>query len=104
MSENFNAIYTKAGATFADGNAAYADKNQFYPPELTQQVESCYNQMIEDGILMEPVSHVWDQENSQLIVVKLVTSKEAYQAAVTFSNEDVVSYSEQAGWTFVAPV
>jgi hypothetical protein len=102
MSVNHNSVYTKNGVTFADGAAAKADKNSLYSAELTQAVTDCYATMLTDGILLEPVSYVWDQSTFTLTVTKLVTSAEAYQAAVTFDSSACIADSAAAGWAFVS--
>ena len=101
MSVNANAQYTKIGATFASGDEAYADKSSLYGPELTASVADCYATMLTNGVLLEPVSYTWDQATELLTVVKVVTSVEAYKAAVTFDTAAVATASTEAGWTFV---
>ena len=103
MSDNFNAIYTKYGATFADSETAYADKNSLFPAELTQSVQDCYDTMLANGVLLEPVSHEWDQSTYTFTVVKIVSSREAYQSSVTFDVQATVDNAVAAGWTFVSP-
>ena len=103
MSQDVSSFYTKIGATFANGDEAYADKNSLYPSELTQQVDNCYNEMLAQGILLQPVTHVWDQAAGTLTVVKIAESSLAYTEAVTFETAEVLNYSGQAGWTFVPP-
>jgi hypothetical protein len=103
MSQDVSSVYSKPGATFANGDEAYADKNSLYPSELTQQVDNCYNEMLTEGILLQPVTHVWNQAAGTLTVVKIVESKLAYVEAVTFDTAEVLNYSVQAGWTFVPP-
>ncbi|CAB4137971.1 hypothetical protein UFOVP328_164 [uncultured Caudovirales phage] len=102
MSYNTSAVYQKNGAVFADGAAAYADKNSLYTPELTTQVEECYATMLANGVLLAPVGHIWDQEAFTLTVQKTASSLEDYNAAVTFDNALVKSLSSQAGWTLVS--
>jgi hypothetical protein len=104
MSQDISSIYVKLGASFANGVAAYADKNRLYPPELTQQVNNCYSEMLLEGILLQPVTYVWDQEDSTLTVVKIVENSLLYGEAVTFDSAEVSNYSKQAGWTFVRHV
>jgi hypothetical protein len=95
------AVYTKAGATFADATEAYADKNSLYGTELTAAVDACYAQMLADGVLLEPITYTWDQATSTLTVSKTITSKEAYNSALTFDVNLGVTRSQEAGWTFV---
>jgi hypothetical protein len=101
MSVNYNAVYTKVGATFADGEAAKANKNSLFPAELTQACEECYATMLVNGVLLEPVSFVWNQATYTLTVVKVVSSIAAYQAAQTFNGPECISLAEEAGWTYV---
>jgi hypothetical protein len=100
MSVTTNAVYSKPGATFASGAEAYANKNSLYGTELTNSVEACYNNMLSQGILLEPIGLQWDQTTETLTVVKVVSSVEAYQAAVTFDSQLCVTKSQEAGWTF----
>jgi hypothetical protein len=101
MSVNYNSVYTKNGATFADGEAAKANKNSLFSAELTQSCEDCYATMLANGVLLAPVSFVWDQATYTLTVVKLVTSVADYQAAQTFNGPQCVTLAEEAGWTYV---
>jgi len=101
MSVNNNVVYTKDGATFASGAEAYADKNSLYSPELQSAVSDCYAQMLTDGILLEPVSQNWDQATYTLTVIKVVTSVEAYKAAITFNIAETVVDAAAAGWTYI---
>ena len=101
MSVYRNAVYTQNGSTFADGSSAHANKNQFFSAELTQSCDDCYATMLADGVLLEPVSYTWDQGTYTLTVVKLVTSKAAYDAAVTFNSPECIALAEQAGWIFI---
>lgn len=103
MSENFISSYTKPGATFISGQEALADKNSLYGPALTDSVYQCYGNMQAAGILLEPITPVWDQANCTLNVIKKVTSTEAYLEAVTFDKDAVVAGSKLAGWTFILP-
>jgi len=102
MSYNSSAVYQKNGAVFADGAEAYADKNSLYTPELTAQVEECYANMLANGVLLAPITTTWDQATFTLTVVKLVSSLEDYNAAVTFDNQSVKNLSAQAGWTLIS--
>ena len=96
---NDSAIYSKVGATFATGEEAYQDKNSLYPPELTARVNACYAQMLADGVLLQPISYTWDQATFTLTINKIVTSNEAYGAALTFDTASCVTFSQGAGWT-----
>ena len=95
------AKYTKLGATFADGAAAYANKNSLFPEALKESVANCYASMLANGILLEPVSFDWDQETSTLSVNKLISSTEDYLAAITFSVPAVLQGAAEAGWTLI---
>jgi hypothetical protein len=101
MSATYNAVYTKPGATFADVLEAKANKNSLFPAELTQACEDCYATMLANGVLLEPVSLMWNQTTHTLTVVKRVSSIAAYQAAVTFDGPRCIALAEEAGWTLV---
>jgi hypothetical protein len=101
MSVNYNSVYRKPGATFADGNEAKLNKNGMFPPELTQACDECFATMLANGVLLEPVSYVWDQDTYTLTVVKLVSSIAAYQAAVTFNGTQCMTLAAQVGWECV---
>lgn len=101
MSYNDSAVYQKNGAVFANAEEAYADKNSLYGPELSAEVDACYATMLANGILLEPVSYVWDPVAFTLTVKKIVLSREAYSAAVTFDPQACRSLSGQAGWTLL---
>lgn len=101
MSINLNATYTKAGATFASGDEAYADKNRLYPAELNQAIADCYAQMLADDILLEPITLIWDPTTGTLTVNKLVSSKEAYDAAINFDVAEATNLAGLAGWVNV---
>ena len=101
MSVTNNAVYSKDGAVFATAEDAWADKNSLYSPALTQSVNDCYAQMLLDGVLLQPVYPTWDQATFQLTIVKVVSSVEAYNAAVTFNKAEVVADAVAAGWTYV---
>jgi hypothetical protein len=99
MSLFINAIYTKPGATFATAAEALANKNSLYPPELTQEIQDCYAQMVADGVLWQPVDYTWNQATHTLTVIKNMTTWEDYLAAQTFDGVACEAYSNQAGWT-----
>jgi hypothetical protein len=98
---NDSARYTKEGATFASGAEAYESKNLLYGPELTAAVDACYAKMLADGVLLEPITYSWDQGTTTLTVTKIISSKEAYTAAITFDTALAVQRSAEAGWVFV---
>jgi hypothetical protein len=102
MSDNRNVTYTKVGAIFADAEAAKTDKNSLFSAELTQACDDCFNTMLANGVLLEPVSYLWDQDTYTLTVVKLVSSGSAYQAAVTFDVAETIRAAVSAGWTLVS--
>lgn len=103
MSVNRPALYQKIGATFADAAAAKANKDSLFPPALSQSVNDCYATMLANGVLLEPVSYTWDQSSYTLTVVKVVSSSEAYNAAITFDSAATINYASQAGWTILNP-
>lgn len=97
---DLSASYTKIGATFASGAEAYADKNSLYGPTLTDSVQMCYDNMLTNGVLLEPISPTWDQSTQILTVHKMVTSAAAYDASITFNGEECISKSALAGWQY----
>ena len=99
MSVNHNAVYTKNGATFASGDEAYANKNSLYSPELQASVNACYAQMLADGILLEPISKIWNQDTFQLTIVKVVSLIKNYNAAINFDVIATIEAAQQTGWT-----
>jgi hypothetical protein len=103
MSVNRNARYNKPGATFATWLEAKLDKDSMFSAELAQSVQDCYDTMLTNGVLLEPVIYGWDQTLETLTVVKVVSSNEAYNAAITFDVAAVTAASEAAGWTLLNP-
>lgn len=101
MSVNVIASYTKTGANFTTGQDALADKNSLYGPALHDSVNECYASMQTEGILLEPITPVWDQATYTLNVVKKVTNVEDYYAAITFDKDAVLAASKLAGWTYI---
>lgn len=96
-------IYTKPGATFSNGDEAYANKNSLYGPELTVAVDAGNAKLLADGVLLEPIAYTWDQATSTLTMYKTVVSQEAYDSAVAsaFDVNLAVTRSAEAGWTIV---
>lgn len=101
MSVTFTPQYKKEGAVFGNAADAWADKNSLYTPELSASVDACYNQMLADGILLQPVYSTWDQATFTLTVNKVVSNADAYRAAVTFDEFATITQAENAGWTFL---
>ena len=101
MSITCNTVHTKNGAIFATAQDAWADKNSLYTPELRQSVHDCFVQMISDGIMLEAAYPVWNQDTFELTIVKVVSSAEAYNAAITFDTAELKSLADNAGWVFV---
>jgi hypothetical protein len=99
MSQDVSIKWTKAGATFADADAAHANKNAGYPAALTESVDACFATMITNGVLIEPISRVWDQETHTLFVRRIATTQEAFDAAITFDGEETVRLAQEAGWS-----
>jgi len=54
--------------------------------------------MVTSGVLLEPVTYQWDQTDFILTTRKIATSREAYNAAVTFDGEISKQLSTDAGW------
>lgn len=101
MSINNNAVYTKNGAVFATAQEAWADKNSLYSPGLKESVDTCFAQMLADGVLLEPIYPLWEQATFTLTIVKVISSYQAYAAAVTFDKAQLVAAAAAAGWTFL---
>ena len=102
MSLTLHAVYTKNDTVFATAQEAWANKNSLCSPELQQSIDSCFAQLLSDGLLLEPVSATWDQATSELTIVKVVSSSvEAYDAAITFDTTQLLAASSNAGWTLV---
>jgi hypothetical protein len=97
--ENYSE-YIKPGAVFATAAEAYADKNSLYSPELIASIESCYQKMESEGILLEPISYTWDQETSVLTVVKIISDMDLYSKAITFDLTMAKGLSSLAGWSY----
>lgn len=94
-----NAILRKPGAVFANADEANADRLSKYSPALLEAVDSMYADMLARGILLEPVSHEWDQETQTLTVVKKVSSKAAYrEACIAVPSAIMRAAAERAGW------
>lgn len=102
MSQDHSAVYGKLGATFANAAEAYANKNSLYGAELTAAVDACYAKMLADGVLLEPISYEWSQEFHTLTVKKVISSREAYDAALTFDTNLCVARSIEAGWKLLS--
>jgi len=99
MSVDLTITWTKEGATFADADAAHANKNAAYPAELTAAIDQCWTNMLANGILLEPITRSWDQENFALVVRRIATSQEAFTQAITFDSAETVRLAQEAGWT-----
>ena len=101
MAQLMRVQYEKIGAVFANGELAKDDKNSMFSQELQDSTNQSNNNALAEGILLEPIYHVWVQDTFTLDVCKLVTSKDAYEAAKTFSSPDAIAAAELAGWTYL---
>jgi hypothetical protein len=101
MAQLMRVQYEKIGAVFADGELAKDNKNSLFSQELQDSCNISNNNALAEGILIEPIYHVWVQDTFTLDVCKLVTSKAAYDAAKTFSSPDAITAAEAAGWTYL---
>jgi hypothetical protein len=101
MAQLMRVQYEKIGAVFANGDLAYADKNSMFSTELQESCDVSNNNALANGILLEPIYNVWVQDTFTLDVCKLATSKDAYEAAKTFSSTDAIAAAELAGWTWL---
>ena len=52
MSVDLTIRWVKEGATFADADAAHANKNAAYTAELTTAIETCWGNMLANGVLL----------------------------------------------------
>lgn len=93
-----NAVFRKPGAVFATAAEAAADKNRFYPPELVEQSREMFANMLLQQVLLEPISHTWDQSTQTLTVIKKVSSKADYRSHLTIPTLVFKQYHDQAGW------
>jgi hypothetical protein len=101
MAQLMRVQYEKIGAVFANGELAKDDKKSLFSTELQNSCNVSNNNALAAGILLEPIYHVWVQDTFILDVCKLVTSKDAYATAKTFSTAETVAASELAGWTYL---
>ena len=99
MSQDVSISWVKAGATFTDAGTAHANKNAGYPAELTTAIETCWENMLANGVLLEPITRSWDQETHTLSVRRIVTNREAFIVAITFDGGETVRLSLEAGWS-----
>ena len=101
MAQLLKVQYEKIGAVFADGELANNERISFRSQEFQDSVIQSNNTALANGILLEPLYYVWNQDTFTLDVCKLVTSKVAYNAAITFSTEESLADSALAGWTYL---
>lgn len=104
MPQLLKAQYQKEGATFANGDAAKADKNSLYTALETQQVQDTETNALASGFLLEPYVYVWDQETFVLSVNKLVTSRAEYNTEIVYDREQIIASAAAAGWTFLGTI
>ena len=101
MAQLMRVQYEKIGAVFASGELAKDNKNSLFSPELQNSCNVSNNNALAEGILLEPIYHVWVQDTFTLDVCKLVTSKDAYETAKTFSGPATIAAAAEAGWTYL---
>jgi hypothetical protein len=101
MSQDISTRWFKNGARFDDAQSAHANKCALYTAEYTAEYEACFTAMVNSGILLEPVTYQWDQTDFILTTRKIATSREAYDAAVTFDGAISTQLSTDAGWTLL---
>jgi hypothetical protein len=101
MAQLMKVQYEKIGAVFADGELANNDKHSLFSQELLDSANQSNSNALANGILLEPIYHVWTQDTFTLEVCKLVTSKYAYATAKTFRTADTVAAAAAAGWTYL---
>jgi hypothetical protein len=101
MTQYVKEQYEKPGATFADGAAAWADKNSLYSPELEASAEDSNNNALAAGILTEPIHAEWVQSTFTVEICKHVTSLDAYLEARTYDPVAIKAAAAEAGWTYL---
>jgi hypothetical protein len=101
MAQLMRVQYEKINAVFANGDLAHTDKNSMFSVELQNSCNESNNNALANGILLEPIYYVWVQDTFTLDICKLVTSKDVYDAAMTFSTPDALAAAEEAGWTYL---
>lgn len=94
--------YQKDGAVFASAEEAFADQQSTFSPSLLATIN--YQQLLEDGIFLQPIYPEWDQETFILSICKLVTSVAEYEAARTINKSEVIIDAEQGGWVFAGRI
>jgi hypothetical protein len=104
MAQLLKAQWQKIGAAFADGMDANTDLKSAQSPELSERIRNSNAAALDDGILLEPIYHVWDQDAYILDVCKIVTSLDAYNAAKTFSGSESRAAAVAAGWTYLGTI
>lgn len=101
MAQLLKVQYEKIGAVFADGDLANNERISFRSQEFQDSVIQSNNTALTNGILLEPLYYVWNQDTFTLDVCKLTTSKVAYDTTRTFSTEESLADSALAGWTYL---
>ena len=104
MSQDVSTRWFKNGAVFATAQEAHANKCALYTAEYIAEFEACFAEMYNNGVLLEPVTYEWDQTDFILTTRKIATSREAYNAAVTFDGSISSQLSADAGWTLLDPI
>lgn len=99
MSVESTIKWIKEGATFSSGEEAYANKNALYPAELSSAISECWTNMLANGVLLQPITRTWVQSESALVITRVVSSKEAFDSAITFNSAESEQLSLDAGWT-----
>ena len=101
MAQLLKVQYEKIGAVFANGDLANNERISFRSQEFQDSVIQSNNTALTNGILLEPLYYVWNQDIFTLDVCKLVTTRVAYDTTRTFSPEESLADSALAGWTYL---
>lgn len=110
MTTTITAVYNKAGATFASGEEAYADKNSTYSADAVTRISALKTQLLSQGILTVPESYTWDQTSGNLSISRIVSSTTSYYSAINHPTDGWTSntsgtpnlvFPHNTGWTFM---
>ena len=103
MSFTYTFLYSKPGAVFATAEEALADKNSLFGADLTNEIQTAYDTMHNDGILLPGWNLNWDQSTQQLSLNYEVSDVDAFLAAsrANLMGHRAIVQSELAGWTYL---
>ena len=95
-----NVIFSKANATFASMELARENLHSHQPVEFRQLVDNNDADLINRGIITEPVHWTWDQDAQTITVTRHVTNQEEYKQNRTWPVSTAIGYCTEAGWQF----